>query len=68
MSEPRIINRTTLLMPAWIQAVNFRMVSLWPRFSRPKIKKASYKATNGLRSGMVGMTPTETVKTAVLRH
>jgi len=47
MSEPRNINPTTLLMPAWIQAVNFRMVSLWPRFNRSKSRKASCKATNG---------------------
>jgi len=68
MSESRNINPTTLLMPAWIQAVNFRMVSLWPRFNRSKSRKASYKATNGLRSGKVGKTPMEIVKTAVLRH
>jgi len=68
MSESRNINPTTLLMPAWIQAVNFRMVSLWPRFNRSKSRKASYKATNGLRSGKVGKTPMEIVKIITVRE
>lgn len=68
MSEPRIINPTTPLMPVWIQVVNYQMESLLHRFDRPRSSKAGYVAMNGLRLVTVGMMLMETVRTAVLRH